>query len=122
MINIKKDHLKPRRVLKVKATCVLVFVFFKLKNLQTESFVNCFVVCFDIRGLAKSKEGKDLESILITCTAEMRKMCVTMKMRNYKYKKNSTKTKKRPFLKEKVFLIKSCKKVLTLRGSVFVKV
>ena len=122
MINIKNNHLKPRRNLKVKANCVLVFVFFQLKNLQTENFVNCFVVCFDIRGLAKNKEGKDLESILITCTAEMRKMRVTMKMRNYKYKKNSTKTKKRPFLKEKVFLIQSCKKVLTLRGSVFVKV
>ena len=122
IINIKRNHLKPRRNIKVKANCVLVFVFFQLKNLQTESFVNCFVVCFDIRGLAKNKEGKDLESILITCTAEMRKMRVTMKMRNYKYKKNSTKTKKRPFLKEKVFLIQSCKKVLTLRGSVFVKV
>ena len=122
IINIKRNHLKPRRNIKVKANCVFVFVFFHLKNLQTENFVNCFVVCFDIRGLAKNKEGKDLESILITCTAEMRKMRVTMKMRNYKYKKNSTKTKKRPFLKEKVFLIQSCKKVLTLRGSVFVKV
>ena len=122
IINIKRNRLKPRRNIKVKANCVFVFVFFHLKNLQTENFVNCFVVCFDIRGLAKNKEGKDLESILITCTAEMRKMRVTMKMRNYKYKKNSTKTKKRPFLKEKVFLIQSCKKVLTLRGSVFVKV
>ena len=122
IINIKRNHLKPRRNIKVKANCVFVFVFFHLKNLQTENFVNCFVVCFDIRGLAKNKEGKDLESILITCTAEMRKMRVTMKMRNYKYKKNSTKTKKRPFLKEKVFLIQSCKKVLKLRISIFVKV
>ena len=88
MINIKNNHLKPRRNSKVKANCVLlVFVFFKLKNLQTENFAICFVVCFDIRGLAKNKEGKDLESILITCTAEMRKMRVTMKMRNYKYTK-----------------------------------
>ena len=122
IISIKRNHLKPRRNIKVKANCVFVFVFFHLKNLQTENFVNCFVVCFDIRGLAKNKEGKDLESILITCTAEMRKMRVTMKMRNYKYKKNSTKTKKRPFLKEKVFLIQSCKKVLKLRISIFAKV
>ena len=88
LINIRNNHLKPRRNFKVKANCVLfVFVFFKLKNLQTESFANCFVVCFDIRGLAKNKEGKDLESILITCTAEVRKMRVTMKMRSYEYKK-----------------------------------
>ena len=80
------------------------FRIFHLKNLQTENFVNCFVVCFDIRGLAKNKEGKDLESILITCTAEMRKMRVTMKMRSYKYK-NYTKTKERLFLREKVLLM-----------------
>ena len=105
MINIRNNHLKPRRNFKVKANCVLfVFVFFKLKNLQTESFANCFVVCFDIRGLAKNKEGKDLESILITCTAEMRKMRVTMKMRSYEYK-NCTKTKERLFLREKVLLM-----------------
>ena len=88
MINIKNNHLKPRRNFKVEANCVLLaFVFFKLKNLQTEKFAICFVVCFDIRGLAKNKEGKDLESILITCTAEVRKMRVTMKMRSYEFKK-----------------------------------
>ena len=47
-----------QRNLKVKANCVLVFEFFQLKNLQTENFVNCFVICFDIGGLAKNKEGK----------------------------------------------------------------
>ena len=118
-----KVNLKPGRSFKDKAYCVLLaFVFFKLKSLQTEKFAICFVVCFDIRGLAKNKEGKDLESILITCTAEMRKSAFHNKMRNYRYKKNSTETKKRPFLKEKVFLIQSCKKILTLKGSVFVKV
>ena len=122
IINIKRNHLKPRRNIKVKANCVFVFVFFHLKNLQTENFVNCFVVCFDIRGLAKNKEGKDLESILITCTAEMMKVRLTMKMRSYRYRKNSTKTKKRPFLKEKVFLIQSCEKGFENESSVFVKV
>ena len=84
--------------------------------MQTESFANCFVVCFDIRGLAKNKEGKDLESILITCTAEMRKMRVTMKMRSYEYK-NCTKTKERLFLKEKIFLnTNAMKKILRMRA------
>ena len=116
IISIKRNHLKPRRNIKVKANCVFVFVFFHLKNLQTENFVNCFVVCFDIRGLAKNKEGKDLESILITCTAEMRKMRVTMKMRSYEYK-NCTKTKERLFLKEKIFLnTTAMKKILRMRA------
>ena len=101
MINIRNNHLKPWRNFKVKANCVLfVFVFFKLKNLQTESFANCFVVCFDIRGLAKNKGGKDLESVLITCTAEVRKMRVIIKMRSYKYK-GYTMTKERLFFREK---------------------
>ena len=100
-----KVNLRPRRSFKNKAYCVLLaFVFFKLKNLQTEKFAICFVVCFDIRGLAKNKEGKDLESILITCTAEVRKMRVIMKMRNYRYKKY-TETKERLFLGEKVLLL-----------------
>ena len=82
-----KVDLRPRRSFKNKAYCVLLaFVFFKLKSLQTEKFAICFVVCFVIRGLAKNKEGKDLEDVLITCTAEVRKMRVIMKMRSYKYK------------------------------------
>ena len=101
-----KVNLRPRRsFLKNKANCVLLaFVFFKLKSLQTENFAICFVVCFVIRGLAKNKEGKDLESVLITCTAEVRKMRVIMKMRNYKYKKY-TETKERLFLREKALLM-----------------
>ena len=101
-----KVNLRPRRsFLKNKANCVLLaFVFFKLKSLQTENFAICFVVCFVIRGLAKNKEGKDLEDVLIACTAEVRKMRVIMKMRNYKYKKY-TETKERLFLGEKVLLL-----------------
>ena len=97
-----KVDLRIRRSFKNKANCVLLaFVFFKLKSLQTEKFAICFVVCFDIRGLAKNKEGKDLESILITCTAEMRKMRVTMKMRKYKYKKIAPRQRRDPFLKRR---------------------
>ena len=100
-----KVNLRPRRSFKNKAYCVLLaFVFFKLKSLQTENFAICFVVCFVIRGLAKNKEGKDLEDVLIACTAEVRKMRVIMKMRNYKYKKY-TETKERLFLREKVLLM-----------------
>ena len=78
-----KVNLKPGRSFKDKAYCVLLaFVFFKLKSLQTEKFAICFVVCFEIRGLAKNKEGKDLEDVLITCTAEVRKMRVIMRMRS----------------------------------------
>ena len=104
-----KVNLRPRRsFLKNKANCVLLaFVFFKLKSLQTENFAICFVVCFVIRGLAKNKEGKDLEDVLIACTAEVRKMRVIMKMRNYKYKKY-TETKERLFLGEKVLLLQHC--------------
>ena len=54
----RKTSQKKGRNLKVKANCVLVFEFFQLKNLQAENFVNCFVICFDIGGLAKNKEGK----------------------------------------------------------------
>ena len=46
------------------------------------NFATCFVVCFVNRGLAKDKEGKDLEDVLIACAAEVRKMRVIMKMRN----------------------------------------
>ena len=100
-----KVNLKPRRSFEDKAYCVLLaFVFFKLKSLQTENFAICFVVCFVIRGLAKNKEGKDLEDVLITCTAEVRKMRVIMKMRSYKYK-DYTMTKERLFLREKVLLM-----------------
>ena len=78
-----KVNLKPGRSFKDKAYCVLLaFVFFKLKSLQTEKFAICFVVCFEIRGLEKNKEGKDLEDVLITCTAEVKKMRVIMKMRS----------------------------------------
>ena len=78
-----KVNLKPGRSFKGKAYCVqLAFVFFKLKSLQTENFAICFVVCFEIRGLAKNKEGKDLEDVLLTCTAKVRKMRVIMKMRS----------------------------------------
>ena len=75
-----KVNLRPRKSFKNKAYCVLLaFVFFKLKSLQTEKFAICFVVCFVIRGLAKNKEGKDLEDVLIACTAKVRKMRVVMK-------------------------------------------
>ena len=84
--------------------------------MQTEKFAICFVVCFVIRGLAKNKEGKDLEDVLITCTAEVRKMRVTMKMRSYTYK-NYTKTKERLFLREKVFFNAiAMKKILRIRA------
>ena len=95
-----KVNLRPKRSFKNKAYCVLLaFVFF-----QTEKFAICFVVCFVIRGLAKNKEEKDLEDVLIACTAEVRKMRVIMKMRNYKYKKY-TETKERLFLGEKILLL-----------------
>ena len=112
-----KVNLRPRRsFLKNKANCVLLaFVFFKLKSLQTENFAICFVVCFVIRGLAKNKEGKDLEDVLISCTAEVRKMRVTIKVRSYTYK-NCTKTKERLFLREKVFNAIVMKKILRIRA------
>ena len=50
-----------RKVFKNKANCVLfAFVFFKLK------FAICVVVCFVIRELAKNKEERGLENVLIT--------------------------------------------------------
>ena len=112
-----KVNLRPRRSFKNKAYCVLLaFVFFKLKSLQTEKFAICFVVCFVIRGLAKNKEGRDLEDVLITCTAEVRKMRVIMKMRSYKYK-DYTKTKERLFLREKSFIDAiALKKILRIRA------
>ena len=64
LINIKNNHLKPRRNFKVEANCVLLaFVFFKLKSLQTENFAICFVVYFATKVLQKNKEGKDLEDV-----------------------------------------------------------
>ena len=98
-----KVNLKPRRSFKDKAYCVLLaFVFFKLKSLQTEKFAICFVVCFVIRGLAKNKEGKDLEDVLITCTAEVRKMRVIMKMRNLSTR-NTLRQRRDSFLERKFY-------------------
>ena len=63
----------------------------------------CSLFChFEV--LRKNKEEKDLENVLITCTAEVRKMRVIMKMRSYKYK-DYTKTKERLFFREKVLLM-----------------
>ena len=80
----------------MRSTCFRVF--------QTEKFAICVVVCFVIRGLAKNKEERDLENVLITCTAEVRKMRVIIKMRSYKYK-DYTMTKERLFFREKVLLM-----------------
>ena len=57
-----KAYLRPKRNFKNKANCVLfAFVFFKLKK-----FAICVVVCFVIRDLAKNKEERGLENVLIT--------------------------------------------------------
>ena len=56
-----KVYLRKKRSFINKANCVLfAFVFFKLK------FAICVVVCFVIRDLAKNKEERGLENVLIT--------------------------------------------------------
>ena len=49
-------------------TCFRVF---PTEEFASWTFVNCFVNCFDIGGLAKNKEGKGPWVALITCTSEI---------------------------------------------------
>ena len=101
------------------STCFRISI--KLKSLQTENFAICFVVCFVIRGLAKNKEGKDLEDVLIACTAKVRKMRVVMKCAIISTR-NTLRQRRDSFLERKFYCCNCIEEDFENKSSTFIKV
>ena len=57
-MNIKRRKILKGKILRLETKCVLVFEYFQTEEFASWNFVNCFVICFDVGGLAKNKEGK----------------------------------------------------------------